>query len=227
MSRCTKHKSGNIFESNLPDRGPYEGSVEKICHDEEGQSYSKQFSSYSSNVKPTDPRAVARSLEQSSSNDRGILGNMANVFKTVFGAPAMTPAHRSRQKLQNLSSVSNVNNRENYGNYANNGENGNNGDNGDNGNNGNNENYRSNGNFGNDGNNQASRQLFDLQDQHWPEPKIDDGDDIVEDHHDKRKKGVKTTSTKPRKTTKSIKRKKSIVYKKVSKKRPRKLSNKK
>lgn len=104
MSHCTQQKQGNIFNSTLPDHGPYSGSVEKVCKDDDGgrSSYSRQYSSYSSNVKPENPQEVARALENQGASKPGILGN---IFKSVFGkSSSSSVSSQSQSQLPSSSS---------------------------------------------------------------------------------------------------------------------------
>jgi len=87
MSHCSSQRLGNLFDSKLPDSGPYTASIERTCRDKDGTSFSKQYSSYMSSVKPENPRAVTESLESKTPSNQGIFGNMANVLKNVFGQP--------------------------------------------------------------------------------------------------------------------------------------------
>ena len=106
MSHCSQQKRGNIFESqrspddNQGDWGPpYVGSVEKTCRDDSGRSYSHRYASYASNVRPENSHEIARTLEHQVNDGKpGLLGNVANVFKSVFGRPTEKIQHSLQQQ---------------------------------------------------------------------------------------------------------------------------------
>lgn len=102
MANCHKKKKGNLYESdNLPDVGPYTGTVEKVCKD--GNSYSKQSVSYSSLNKPEDVEATRRGLEaqvQDNNGGSGIFDGMASVFKSVFGVSQKPSKEQINNSIQ-------------------------------------------------------------------------------------------------------------------------------
>ncbi len=89
---CSKKRKGNLFDSNLSNDGPFTGTIEQECKND--GKYSKQSVSYSTNVKPENPSAVVDTLEeQFSKSGKGLLGNVASVFKSVFGPPSKVQKH--------------------------------------------------------------------------------------------------------------------------------------
>ena len=123
MAHCSQTRKGNLYESQLPQSGPYNASVEKVCKDDE--SFSRQYSSFHSNVRPENPQAITRSLEQQQQGNSkpGLFGQL---LRTVLGTPNNT---------QQVANNSNHNN-------------------------------------GSTGNNNND---FVLQDQDWPNPQIEEG----------------------------------------------------
>lgn len=81
MSHCSLQKKGNLFQQDLPERGPYTGSVDKVCKDQ--NTYQRQYASYTSTMPPEDPEAVKRSLANTADNSFSMMG----LLKNVFGVP--------------------------------------------------------------------------------------------------------------------------------------------
>jgi hypothetical protein len=108
MSNCSQQRKGNIFAPSLPDQGPYTGSVERVCRDdnENSQSYSRQYNTFVSNTKPENPQGIAKVLETRASNG-GIFSNVANVFKSVLSGT--TPRQSSTMNSSNSSNSNTYN----------------------------------------------------------------------------------------------------------------------
>lgn len=123
MSRCTQQKKGNIFHGSLPDRGPYSGSVDKVCQENRDnsntQAYSRHYSSFSSNVKPNNPQQIAHALESQvnrpSQQQQGILSNVGNIFKSVFApTPRRSTVAETSPSSPSSPSSSSYNNHPSY-----------------------------------------------------------------------------------------------------------------
>jgi len=105
--RCSQRRRGNLFDrgpAEILERGPYVGSVERECTAEDGSTYEKHYASFASNIKPSDPNAVARSLERSvdqSGNGNGIFNDVANMIKNVFGVREQ----KSSERLESIPSA--------------------------------------------------------------------------------------------------------------------------
>lgn len=103
MSNCTQTRRGNLYESKLPPSGTYNASVERVCQDEE--SFSKQYSSFTSNVRPDNPQAITRSLEQDTRKEQGLLGNMANMLRSVLGGPSQSSQSAPPQQQSRITEL--------------------------------------------------------------------------------------------------------------------------
>jgi len=165
MAYCSQTRKGNLYESQLPQSGPYNASIEKVCKDDE--SFSRQYSSFHSNVRPENPQAITRSLEQQQQGNSkpGLFGQL---LRTVLGTP------------NNTQQVANNNNNNNGTSTGNNND-------------------------------------FVLQDQDWPNPQIEEG-----------QQGSSTGGTRrPIKKKKSIKKKRSVPRRVSHKKSHKKSSHRK
>lgn len=105
---CSQTKKGNLFSNSSKDGPPYSGAVEKVCKDD--NNYSRQYTSYSTSAKPNEDEriSIAKSLEQSLDKPTGLLSNVANAFKNVFGGPV-----HQRRTLGNSNNNNNSNNSNN------------------------------------------------------------------------------------------------------------------
>lgn len=191
MSNCSQQRKGNIFSSSLPDKGPYTGSVERVCQDDSGNanSYSRQYSSYVSNARPENPQAIAQALESRTPSSGGIFGNLGNVFKSVLGGP--------RQNIPNASHPSNTN--------------------------------APNPNAPNPNASHPSAATFNIKEQDWPTPELeddshDDGDEGGT-HRSSSSGGTRLRRPPQKKRSRSVKKRRSRSIKKSAP--PRKRSSKK
>ena len=183
MSSCSKHKKGNLFSGHLPHDGPYTASVDQVCRDDEGNTQTR-YSSFSSNVRPEDPRAVTRALESHVKETRpattSLLGNVANVFKSVFGPSNSSNTSNNNRVIPNQLQPQNVTSTDT----------------------------------------KARTEPFVIQDQNWPTP-----------HDDEEEDGQKGASRKPErkprvKKSKSVKKRKSIVHRRSSRKKSKRVATK-
>lgn len=111
MANCSQKVSGNIFDNNSLQSGPYTGSVEKRCTGPDG-SFSDKYVSFSSTQRPQNPEELQRTLRsavEDNKNNTGVWGLLKNVFgsssaQTMHAAvkdqPQYEPATQNTESTQ-------------------------------------------------------------------------------------------------------------------------------
>jgi hypothetical protein len=100
MSHCTQIRKGNLYDSPLPSAGPYNAAIEKVCQDDE--SFTRQYSSFTTNQRPDNPQAITQSLEKVTNkppSQPGLFGNMANMLRSVLGSPNTNDVKNANREL--------------------------------------------------------------------------------------------------------------------------------
>ena len=100
MSKCSIKKEGNLYETRVPENGPFKAHVEKNCRDD--NEFSVHSSTYESNVKPSDPVALRKQLEQATLQENGQQngqpGILQGIFNSVFRGPQRNNRIRSAEE---------------------------------------------------------------------------------------------------------------------------------